>query len=76
MYIHIYIHIMSFCVLGIVAEWWKEDVEAVVRQATQSGLAPNVSEAHTINGLPGPVPGCFSQGTDMGVLLKKSSTLC
>ena len=42
------------------------DVEAVVNQATQSGLPPNVSDAHTINGHPGPVLGCSSQGTEMG----------
>ncbi|KAM4093836.1 hypothetical protein ACB094_06G149100 [Castanea mollissima] len=48
----------------ILAEWWKADVEAVIKQATQSGLPPNVP--HTINGHPGPVPGCSYQGTDMG----------
>ncbi|XP_059455968.1 laccase-4-like [Corylus avellana] len=46
----------------VLAEWWKVDVEAVVNQATQSGFPPNVSDAHTINGDPGPVPGCSSQG--------------
>ncbi|XP_062154591.1 laccase-22-like [Alnus glutinosa] len=46
----------------ILAEWWKVDVEAVVNQAAQSGFPPNVSDAHTINGHPGPVPGCSSQG--------------
>jgi hypothetical protein len=43
------------------------DVEAVVNQAAQSGFPPNVSDAHTINGHPGPVPGCSSQGTEMGI---------
>ncbi|KAJ7959697.1 Laccase [Quillaja saponaria] len=47
----------------ILGEWWKADVDAVVNRATQSGLPPNVSDAHTINGFPGPVPGCSSQGT-------------
>ncbi|KAF3433527.1 hypothetical protein FNV43_RR24629 [Rhamnella rubrinervis] len=51
----------------ILAEWWKSDVEAAVNQATQSGLPPNVSDAHTINGLPGPVSGCFSQGFTLHV---------
>ncbi|GLT67459.1 hypothetical protein SLA2020_397690 [Shorea laevis] len=46
----------------ILAEWWKADVEAVVNQAAKSGFPPNVSDAHTINGHPGPVPGCSSQG--------------
>ncbi|KAK9283622.1 hypothetical protein L1049_011872 [Liquidambar formosana] len=46
----------------ILGEWWKSDVEAVINQAIQSGLPPNVSDAHTINGYPGPVPNCSSQG--------------
>ncbi|XAR65899.1 Laccase [Bertholletia excelsa] len=42
----------------ILGEWWKADVEAVINQATQTGLAPNVSDSHTINGHPGPYPNC------------------
>ncbi|KAJ1426408.1 Multicopper oxidase, type 1 [Sesbania bispinosa] len=38
-------------------EWWKSDVEAVLNEATNSGLPPNISDAHTINGHPGPVLG-------------------
>ncbi|XP_059660841.1 laccase-4-like [Cornus florida] len=48
-------------VVIILGEWWKSDVEAVINEATKSGLAPNVSDAHTINGHPGPVPNCLSQ---------------
>lgn len=47
-------------------EWWKADTEAVVNQAMQTGLAPNVSDSHTINGHPGPFPNCSSQGTEIG----------
>ncbi|KAE8695576.1 Laccase-10 [Hibiscus syriacus] len=36
------------------------DTEAVVNQAMQTGLPPNISDAHTINGHPGPVPNCSS----------------
>ncbi|KAH8499085.1 hypothetical protein H0E87_017844 [Populus deltoides] len=43
-------------------EWWKSDVEAVINEATKSGMAPNVSDAHTINGHPGPVSTCSSHG--------------
>ncbi|KAJ6755287.1 MULTI-COPPER OXIDASE [Salix purpurea] len=43
-------------------EWWKSDVEAVIDEATKSGRAPNVSDAHTINGDTGPVSACSSQG--------------
>lgn len=45
------------------AEWWKSDTEAVINEAIKSGLAPNVSDAHTINGHPGAVTNCPSQGT-------------
>ncbi|XP_057981720.1 laccase-4-like isoform X2 [Malania oleifera] len=48
-------------VVIILGEWWKSDVEGVVNQAAQSGLPPNVSDAHTINGYPGPFPNCSSQ---------------
>ncbi|KAJ4835282.1 Laccase-4 [Turnera subulata] len=46
----------------VLAEWWKSDTEAVINEALKSGLAPNVSDAHTINGHPGTVSGCGSQG--------------
>ncbi|KMT05118.1 hypothetical protein BVRB_7g172690 [Beta vulgaris subsp. vulgaris] len=45
----------------VLGEWWKSDVEAVINEALKSGLAPNVSDAHTINGYPGPVRSCNSQ---------------
>ncbi|KAL9235354.1 hypothetical protein vseg_010117 [Gypsophila vaccaria] len=45
----------------VLGEWWKSDVEAVINQAMKSGLAPNVSDAHTINGYTGPLQGCNSQ---------------
>ncbi|KAI7735220.1 hypothetical protein M8C21_014682 [Ambrosia artemisiifolia] len=46
----------------VLGEWWKSDTEKVINDAMKSGLAPNVSDAHTINGHPGPVTGCQSQG--------------
>ncbi|XP_019186143.1 PREDICTED: laccase-4-like [Ipomoea nil] len=46
----------------VLAEWWKSDTEAVINEALKSGLAPNVSDAHTINGHPGPVANCSTQG--------------
>lgn len=49
--------------MKIAGEWWKSDTETVINQALKSGLAPNVSDAHTINGRPGAVPNCSSQGT-------------
>ncbi|KAL8036713.1 hypothetical protein ABFS82_12G172600 [Erythranthe guttata] len=53
----------------ILAEWWKSDTEAVINEALTSGLAPNVSDAHTINGHPGPVTNCPSSTAD-GFTLK------
>ncbi|KAK2637308.1 hypothetical protein Ddye_032100 [Dipteronia dyeriana] len=51
----------------VLGEWWKADVEAVVKQATQFGLPPNLSDAHTINGRTGPVTNCPSQGFTLHV---------
>ncbi|KAM7259031.1 hypothetical protein ACFE04_014772 [Oxalis oulophora] len=52
----------------ILAEWWKSDVEAVINEAMISGSAPNVSDAHTINGHPGTTsPSCPSQGYTLQV---------
>ncbi|AES86816.1 putative laccase [Medicago truncatula] len=45
----------------VLGEWWKSDTEAVINEALKSGLAPNVSDAHTINGLPGTVANCSTQ---------------
>lgn len=43
-------------------EWWNADTEAVVSQALQTGAGPNVSDAYTINGLPGPTYNCSAKG--------------
>ncbi|XP_021732412.1 laccase-4-like [Chenopodium quinoa] len=49
----------------VLGEWWKADTEAVINQATQSGMPPNVSDSHIINGHTGPVRNCSisTQGT-------------
>lgn len=39
------------------------DPESVIQQALQTGGGPNVSDAYTINGLPGPLYNCSSKGT-------------
>ncbi|XP_028769710.1 laccase-4-like [Neltuma alba] len=44
-------------------EWWKADTETVINQAMQTGSAPNLSDAYTINGLPGPLYNCSSKNT-------------
>lgn len=45
-----------FC--GKIGEWWNDDVEEVVKQGNQLGLPPKMSDAHTINGKPGPLFPC------------------
>ncbi|CAI8612665.1 unnamed protein product [Vicia faba] len=45
----------------VLGEWWKADTEAVINQAIKTGLAPNNSDAHTINGLPGPLNNCSAK---------------
>ncbi|KAM0046931.1 putative laccase [Helianthus debilis subsp. tardiflorus] len=52
---------LLFC-LKTWCEWWKSDTEAVINQVWKFGLAPNVSDAHTINGHPGQIIGCKKQG--------------
>ncbi|RVW33764.1 Laccase-17 [Vitis vinifera] len=47
----------------IFGEWWNVDPEAVISQALQTGAGPNVSDAYTINGLPGPLYNCSAKDT-------------
>ncbi|KAK8645644.1 hypothetical protein V6N13_119467 [Hibiscus sabdariffa] len=44
-------------------EWFNADPEAVISQALQTGGGPNVSDAYTINGLPGPLYNCSAKDT-------------
>lgn len=46
-------------------EWWNADTEAVISQALQTGGGPNVSDAYTMNGLPGPLYNCSTKGTTL-----------
>lgn len=47
----------------IFGEWFNADPEAIISQALQTGAGPNVSEAYTINGLPGPLYNCSAKDT-------------
>ncbi|XP_040991038.1 laccase-17-like [Juglans microcarpa x Juglans regia] len=47
----------------IFGEWWNADPEEVISQALQTGGGPNVSDAYTINGLPGPLYNCSIRDT-------------
>ena len=48
--------------MSFTGEWWNADPEAVIGQALQTGGGPNVSDAYTINGLPGPLYNCSAKG--------------
>ncbi|KAL4199188.1 hypothetical protein AMTRI_Chr03g143660 [Amborella trichopoda] len=47
----------------VLGEWWNSDVENVVNQANQLGVPPPSSDAHTINGKPGPLFPCSEKHT-------------
>ncbi|GAB2227389.1 hypothetical protein Droror1_Dr00009209 [Drosera rotundifolia] len=47
----------------VLGEWWHADVEKVVKQGNDMGLPPNMSDAHTINGKPGPLFPCSEKHT-------------
>uniref|UniRef100_A0ACD5VWT4 Uncharacterized protein n=1 Tax=Avena sativa TaxID=4498 RepID=A0ACD5VWT4_AVESA len=47
----------------IFGEWWAADTEKIMSQALKVGGAPNISDAYTINGLPGPLYKCSAQDT-------------
>ncbi|XP_002520797.2 laccase-12 [Ricinus communis] len=47
----------------ILGEWWNANPIDVLREATRTGGAPNVSDAYTINGQPGDLYNCSSQDT-------------
>jgi hypothetical protein len=55
--------VTKFGSFSVVGEWWMADTEAILSQSLQTGGAPNVSDAYTINGLPGPLYNCSAQGT-------------
>ncbi|CAN0926903.1 LAC11 [Linum grandiflorum] len=47
----------------VLGEWWNSDVETLVDQANKLGLPPPSSDAHTINGKPGPLFPCSEKHT-------------
>lgn len=49
-------------------EWFNTDTEAIISQALQTGGGPNVSDAYTINGLPGLLYNCSTKGNVKRVL--------
>ncbi|GFP96534.1 laccase-11 [Phtheirospermum japonicum] len=47
----------------VLGEWWNDDVEEIVKKGNQLGLPPQMSDAHTINGKPGPLFPCSEKHT-------------
>ncbi|KAJ8750543.1 hypothetical protein K2173_015700 [Erythroxylum novogranatense] len=47
----------------MLGERFKSDPVAIINQALQTGAGPNVSEAYTLNGLPGPLYNCSAKDT-------------
>ncbi|KAI4306892.1 hypothetical protein L6164_030132 [Bauhinia variegata] len=47
----------------LLGEWWDANPIDVVREATRTGAAPNVSDAYTVNGQPGDLYKCSSKET-------------
>ncbi|GER28591.1 laccase [Striga asiatica] len=47
----------------VFGEWWKADTESIINRALQTGGAPNISDAYTINGLPGLLYNCSAKDT-------------
>lgn len=50
-------------------EWWKADVEEVEKQGNNLGIPPNMSDAHTINGKPGPLFPCSEKRKDFNLFI-------
>ncbi|KAK1298563.1 Laccase-17 [Acorus calamus] len=58
----------------IFGEWFNADPEAVIKQALQTGGGPNVSDAYTINGFPGPLYNCSSAKDTYKLKVKPGKT--
>ncbi|XP_023539539.1 laccase-17-like [Cucurbita pepo subsp. pepo] len=58
----------------ILGEWFNVRPESVIQQALQTGAAPNVSDAYTINGLPGPLYNCSSSNDTFKLKVKPGKT--
>ncbi|KAK4834010.1 hypothetical protein QYF36_014957 [Acer negundo] len=47
----------------IFGEWFNANTEVIINRSLQTGAAPNISDAYTINGLPGPLYNCSAKDT-------------
>lgn len=61
---NVYINwIVSLTIYIYTGEWWNANPIDVVREATRTGAAPNISNAFTINGQPGDLYKCSRKHT-------------
>ncbi|CAD6333616.1 unnamed protein product [Miscanthus lutarioriparius] len=58
----------------MLGEWFNADPEAVIKQALQTGGGPNVSDAYTFNGLPGPTYNCSAASDTFKLRVKPGRT--
>ncbi|KAL6606014.1 hypothetical protein ACP70R_041667 [Stipagrostis hirtigluma subsp. patula] len=58
----------------MLGEWWRNHTEAVIAQALQTGGGPNISNAYTINSLPGPLYNCSSAQETFTLKVKPGKT--
>ncbi|KAL0697869.1 hypothetical protein Bca4012_053991 [Brassica carinata] len=47
----------------ILGEWWNDDVDKVEKEMLKTGAGAKVSDAYTLNGLPGPLYPCSTKDT-------------
>ncbi|KAL5211033.1 hypothetical protein ABZP36_006656 [Zizania latifolia] len=59
----------------VLAEWWRRDPIAVLRQSMITGAPPNVSDAILINGQPGDFAECSAQETSIIPVVAGETTL-
>lgn len=59
-------------------EWWNDDAEEVEREMMRTGDGPKISEAYTINGMPGPLYPCSNKGEFVSLqhILSPKSNFC
>jgi laccase len=58
----------------MLGEWFNADPEAVIKQALRTGGGPNVSDAYTFNGLPGPTYNACSAGDTFRLRVRPGRT--
>ncbi|CAB4289614.1 unnamed protein product [Prunus armeniaca] len=60
----------------ILGQWWRRDVREVLEEFIRTGGAPNVSDAHTINGQPGDLYPCSKSVLYFSNFFIKSTSFC